>query len=140
MCHHMSRLHSVVREEGKWKENIFDLTHAVTLLLTIVQLPPLRANVSVVMMLCIYIISDISYYWLIMTLQPAWLKLSRFYNLENCDLSLLTADAGTDAWAGARSAKWNEVNNKQKIFWKVESGVNRLLACNQDTIDSISIS
>ena len=94
------------------KINIFDLTHAVTLLLTIVQLPPLHANVSVVTMLCIYIISDISDYWLIMTLQPAWLKLSRFYNLENYDLSLLMLVPGP----GLGQGQYKDLRYKQKIL------------------------
>ena len=38
---------------------------------------------------CIYIISDISDYWLIMTLQPALLFSLTFLQFGNCDLSLL---------------------------------------------------
>ena len=134
-CHHVSCLHWVERE-GKWKINIFYLTHAVTLLLTIVQLPPLRANVSIVTVLCIYIISDISDYWLIMTLQPALLFSLTFLQFGNCDLSLLMLVPGP----GLGQGQYKDLRYKQKILWKVESGLNRLLVCNQDVIHFLFIS
>ena len=63
-------------------------------------------------------------------------SLSRFYNLENCDLSLLMRVPGP----GLGQGQWKDLRYKQKILWKVESGLDHLLVCNQDVIHFLFIS
>ena len=132
MCHHMSCLHSVVKVEGKWKINIWfnarshSSPHHSAAPASACECLPCDWGLVFILF---QIFQIIGWSW---PCNPHCSSLARFYNLENCDLSLLMLVPGP----GLGQGQYKDLRYKQKILWKVESGLDCLLVCNQDVSNS----